>query len=44
MKGDICEKMGWTFKEFDDTPADELLHYLHLRSIYKEHKAKANGD
>ena len=30
IKGKICERFGWTFAEYDDTDADELLRYLTL--------------
>lgn len=36
LKGVICEEMGWTFTEFDEQPADEVMHYWNLRGIYYE--------
>ena len=26
----VCEKMGWTFKEYDDTPAVDLYESFEL--------------
>lgn len=37
MKGNICKLFGWTFNEYEDQPADEVLGYMHLLSLYDEY-------
>ena len=34
MKGHICEAFGWTFREFDEQPADEVFRYWQLKGLF----------
>ncbi len=36
MRWDICEKMGWTFDEFDETSAEELMTALAYEAVRAE--------
>lgn len=38
LKGRICEMFGWTFEQFDQQPADEVLQYISLKGVYEEIK------
>lgn len=40
FKGRVCEAMGWTFRDFDEQPADEVLQYWALRALCDEMMAE----
>lgn len=31
----VCERMGWTFQEYDETPARDILQTLELWKLEK---------
>ena len=44
IKGRVCERFGWTFAEYDETDADELLRYLALSHAADEVREALNID
>lgn len=36
----FCERMGWTFKEYDETPAGAILEALELWRLEKAYEGQ----
>jgi hypothetical protein len=40
MRAAVCERMGWTFAEFDRTPARDIIVLLEIWRVQEELKPK----